>query len=340
MPRRSRRVSRGLRGRAASLRSLAPLSRRRRAQPGQQRQGAAPAAQEHGRRCIIAAEADGATSPASPPARERTGSTWRAGPSDLRDLRERLKGERALGVGGIRTKDDAMRRRSRAPITSSSASRGRRFLPALEAVVERAAWWAEIFETPCVVYAPRLEACRRSPPTRAEFVALGDAVWSHPGGPAAAVAQAAPWPPGRGGRGLDARLSGPRRRLCGAVRGPCAAARARSRLWGLSARPLHHGLPRSDEPPRKEQGDAAAKTLLGELYNQGLGVPGSREGRRMVPARSRARRRQGALVARPDGARRPRHAEEPGPGPRLARAGGRERIASRATIWRCSSLEQ
>ena len=27
-------------------------------------------------------------------------------------------------------------------------------IPALESVIERATWWAEIFETPCVAYAP------------------------------------------------------------------------------------------------------------------------------------------------------------------------------------------
>jgi thiamine-phosphate pyrophosphorylase len=60
-------------------------------------------------------------------------------------------------------------------------------LPPIAAVAERAAWWAEIFETPCVAYAPTLEALARLARTGAEFVALGDAVWDHPDGPAAAV---------------------------------------------------------------------------------------------------------------------------------------------------------
>jgi thiamine-phosphate pyrophosphorylase len=54
-------------------------------------------------------------------------------------------------------------------------------------VIERAGWWAEIFETPCVVYAPRLEDVPALAETRAEFVAVGEALWSHPGGPAEAV---------------------------------------------------------------------------------------------------------------------------------------------------------
>ena len=63
-------------------------------------------------------------------------------------------------------------------------------IPALESVIERATWWAEIFETPCVAYAPDLEAIPALVATRAEFIALGDAVWSHPDGPAKAVAAA------------------------------------------------------------------------------------------------------------------------------------------------------
>ncbi len=63
-------------------------------------------------------------------------------------------------------------------------------LPALPAVLERAAWWAEIFETPCVAFAPSLDAVARLAATGAEFIALGDAVWAHEAGAAAAVRQA------------------------------------------------------------------------------------------------------------------------------------------------------
>jgi len=60
-------------------------------------------------------------------------------------------------------------------------------LPPLEAVIERAAWWAEIFVTPCVAFAPSLDAVPRLAAIGAEFVAVGDSVWDHPDGPAAAV---------------------------------------------------------------------------------------------------------------------------------------------------------
>jgi thiamine-phosphate pyrophosphorylase len=151
----------------------------------------APSAQEHGAALLIAADSvvgDLATIAA----RAGADGIHVAGRFEaLRDLRERLKGERALGVGGIRTKDDAM--------TAGEAGvdyllfgepRADGSLPALDAVIERAGWWAEIFETPCVVYAPRIEDVPALAATRAEFVALGDAVWSHPEGPAAAVRNA------------------------------------------------------------------------------------------------------------------------------------------------------
>ena len=51
-------------------------------------------------------------------------------------------------------------------------------VPTLDLVEERAAWWAEIFDTPRVAFAPALDAVRRLAATGAEFVALGDAVWS------------------------------------------------------------------------------------------------------------------------------------------------------------------
>jgi thiamine-phosphate pyrophosphorylase len=115
-----------------------------------------------------------------------------AAPALVRELRDRLKSERALGVGGIRTKDDAMSfGEAGVDYLLFGEPRPDGSLPSLESVVERAAWWAEIFETPCAAYAPSFEAIEPLAATNAEFVALGDAVWSHPDGPAAAVKEAA-----------------------------------------------------------------------------------------------------------------------------------------------------
>lgn len=114
-----------------------------------------------------------------------------SGQFDLKDLRQQLKSERALGVGGLRTKDEAMAAgEAGADYLLFGEPRADGSVPALDSVIERAAWWAEIFETPCVAYAADLDAIPTLVATHAEFIALGDAVWSHPEGPAKAVAAA------------------------------------------------------------------------------------------------------------------------------------------------------
>ena len=152
----------------------------------------APSAQDHGAALIVSVEgeadlaaiaarggADGVHAIAPPAAR-------------IRDLRDRLKSERAIGVGGIRTKDDAMTfGEAGVDYLLFGEPRADGSLPALDTVIERAAWWAEIFETPCVAYAPTFDAIAPLAATNVEFVALGDALWSHPDGPAKAVKAAA-----------------------------------------------------------------------------------------------------------------------------------------------------
>jgi thiamine-phosphate pyrophosphorylase len=109
----------------------------------------------------------------------------------VRALAERLKGERSLGAGGIRSRDEAMGLgEAGADYLLFGEPRGDGSLPPWPAALERAAWWAEIFETPCILYAPSLDAVPAAAATGAEFIALGDAVWRHPDGAAAAVAQA------------------------------------------------------------------------------------------------------------------------------------------------------
>jgi thiamine-phosphate pyrophosphorylase len=149
-----------------------------------------PSVQEHGAALIVASP--GPADLATVAGRAGTdGIHVSGGHPDLRELRERLKGERALGVGAIRSKDEAM--------TAGEAGvdyllfgepRPDGSIPTLDSVVERVAWWAEIFETPCVAYAPDFDAIPALVATGAEFIALGDAVWDHPDGPARAIAAA------------------------------------------------------------------------------------------------------------------------------------------------------
>jgi thiamine-phosphate pyrophosphorylase len=149
----------------------------------------APAAQEAGAALVI--EVPGEVDRAAILTRGGADGVQVAGERAVRDLRERLKGDRIVGAAGIRTRDDAMAiGEAGADYLMFGEPRPDGSVPALEGVAERAAWWAEIFETPCVAYAPSLDAVGPLAATGAEFVALGAAVWTHPEGPAAAVRQA------------------------------------------------------------------------------------------------------------------------------------------------------
>jgi len=105
----------------------------------------------------------------------------------LRDLAafteafHQLKPDRIAGVGGLTTRHDAM----------VAAERGADYVmfgepgpggsaPAFGAVEERVAWWAELFEIPCVGYAASLENIEPLVTAGADFVAVGDFVWRDP----------------------------------------------------------------------------------------------------------------------------------------------------------------
>jgi thiamine-phosphate pyrophosphorylase len=101
-----------------------------------------------------------------------------------------LKPERIAGAGGLKTRHDAM-------IAGESGAdyvmfgepdaAGRR--PPFPAILERVAWWAELFEIACVGYAAASEEVGQLAAAGADFVALGDRVWT--GGGASAVRTAA-----------------------------------------------------------------------------------------------------------------------------------------------------
>ena len=63
--------------------------------------------------------------------------------------------------------------------------------PPLEAIGERIAWWAEVFEIPCVGYADHLDEVGALASAGADFVALGEFAFSDPRGPASVLRDAA-----------------------------------------------------------------------------------------------------------------------------------------------------
>jgi len=66
---------------------------------------------------------------------------------------------------------------------------GRR--PSFAAVAQRVAWWAELFEIPCVGFAASLDEVSLLASAGADFVAVGDCIFGDERGDAAAVADAA-----------------------------------------------------------------------------------------------------------------------------------------------------
>ena len=114
-----------------------------------------------------------------------------------------LRPDRIAGAGGLRSRHDAMLAGelgadyvmfgepppSSPPHAGDDRSGGHR--PPFEAVLERAAWWAELFQPPCIGYAAGLDEVAPLAQAGTDFVALGDWIWTHAQGPAAAVAAAA-----------------------------------------------------------------------------------------------------------------------------------------------------
>lgn len=96
------------------------------------------------------------------------------GPEAIAEARSSLKGERIIGAGGLRARHDAMDvGEAGVDYVMFGDPRPDGSMPPLAAVIERAGWWAEIFETPCVAYAPDPESVPALVETGAEFVALG-----------------------------------------------------------------------------------------------------------------------------------------------------------------------
>jgi thiamine-phosphate pyrophosphorylase len=111
------------------------------------------------------------------------------GLADVAEAVAAFKSQRIVGAGGLRLRDDAMSAGEAGADYVMFGEPERGVAPPLSGVVERVAWWAEIFEAPCVGYAGRLEDIEPLAAAGADFIALGAAVFDAED-PAAAVAQA------------------------------------------------------------------------------------------------------------------------------------------------------
>jgi len=145
----------------------------------------APVAQARGAALLIDGHADLA-------ARAGADGAHLTGIDALRDAIELLQPARIAGAGGLQTRHDAMLAGEAGAdyvMFGEPDERGRR--PALAAIIERVAWWAEVFQPPCVGFAGALDEVALLAKAGADFVALGDWVWSGDLSPASAVHTAA-----------------------------------------------------------------------------------------------------------------------------------------------------
>ena len=103
-----------------------------------------------------------------------------------------LQPERIAGCGGLATRHDAMLAGEAGAdyvLFGEPDPAGHR--PSFEAIAERVAWWAEIFEPACVGYAATLAEVDVLARAGADFVAVGECIFNDARGPAAALADAA-----------------------------------------------------------------------------------------------------------------------------------------------------
>ncbi len=110
--------------------------------------------------------------------------------ADLEAAIESLKPARIVGAGSLRTRDEAMTAGEMgADYVMFGEPRHDAAKMGPQSLAERVGWWAEIFETPCVAYADTIAAAGELAEAGADFVALGEAIWSRPS-PAEAAREA------------------------------------------------------------------------------------------------------------------------------------------------------
>ncbi len=197
---------------------------------------------------------------------------------------ESLRPDRIAGCGGLATRHDAMTAAENGAdyvMFGEPDAEGTR--PAFEAIEERVAWWAEVFEIPCVAYAASLEEVARLAAAGADFVALGDFLWRAPDRIAAQVAAAAQQLSLPEDRGMSRR----RRAIVAAAALCCLALPAFAQTLPPAAPAAPSSEPDlafgayqrgryltalTEATKRAQKNDPAAMTLLGELYANGYGV--------------------------------------------------------------------
>jgi thiamine-phosphate pyrophosphorylase len=108
----------------------------------------------------------------------------------MEDALPSLKPDRIAGVGGLATRHDSMAAGELGAdyvLFGEPDANGQR--PSTEAVAERLQWWDELFEPPCVGFAVSREEAGEFAAAGADFVLVGDFIWTDPRGAKAALVE-------------------------------------------------------------------------------------------------------------------------------------------------------
>ena len=114
-------------------------------------------------------------------ARARADGAHATGLPEFTDATEALKPDGIVGAGGLATRHDAMLAAETGAdyvMFGEPDPSGAR--PSFAAIEERVSWWAEVFEAPCVAYAASTGEVAPLVKAGADFVALGDWLWTDP----------------------------------------------------------------------------------------------------------------------------------------------------------------
>ncbi|WP_426437313.1 thiamine phosphate synthase [Bradyrhizobium genosp. P] len=106
----------------------------------------------------------------------------------MEDAMPSLKPDRIVGVGGLATRHDSMAAGEAGAdyvLFGEPDPAGQR--PSIEAIAERLGWWDELFEPPCVGFAVSREEAEEFAAAGADFVLVGDFIWTDPRGAKAAL---------------------------------------------------------------------------------------------------------------------------------------------------------
>ncbi|SFK01267.1 thiamine phosphate synthase [Methylocapsa palsarum] len=148
-----------------------------------------PIVQARGAACLVAGDSQLAVRTGADGVHIEGGGADRGGDESLADALAVLHPRGIVGAGGLSTRDAAM----------NAGEAGADYLmfggPDSDephaGVVERVAWWAEIFNVPCVGFARELSGVPDLVRAGADFIALCDAVFSDPRGGATALREVA-----------------------------------------------------------------------------------------------------------------------------------------------------